>query len=98
MTAKLAPVVLTARKGAVAWITLNRPQAMNAINDEMRKGAWDIHARVADMDLAGIDASLCFPSLIAGSLGSRACAATVDAVEPDSGLTAVDLRRARAVD
>ena len=39
MTAELAPVVLTARKGAVAWITLNRPQAMNAINDEMRKGA-----------------------------------------------------------
>jgi predicted TIM-barrel fold metal-dependent hydrolase len=37
--------------------------------DEMRKGCWDIHARVADMDLAGVWASLCFPSLIAGFAG-----------------------------
>jgi predicted TIM-barrel fold metal-dependent hydrolase len=37
--------------------------------DEMRKGCWDIHARVADMDTAGIWASLCFPSLIAGFAG-----------------------------
>lgn len=38
--------------------------------DEMRKGCWDIHARVADMDLAGVWASLCFPSLIAGFAGT----------------------------
>jgi predicted TIM-barrel fold metal-dependent hydrolase len=38
--------------------------------DEMRKGCWDIHARVADMDLGGIWASLCFPSLIAGFAGA----------------------------
>ncbi|MBO0732664.1 MAG: amidohydrolase family protein, partial [Acidimicrobiaceae bacterium] len=38
--------------------------------DEMRKGCWDIHARVADMDVAGVWASLCFPSLIAGFAGS----------------------------
>ncbi|MFL6204576.1 MAG: amidohydrolase family protein [Acidimicrobiales bacterium] len=38
--------------------------------DEMRRGCWDIHARVADMDLAGIGASVCFPSLIAGFCGS----------------------------
>lgn len=37
--------------------------------DEMRKGCWDIHARIADMDAAGIWASLCFPSLIAGFAG-----------------------------
>jgi predicted TIM-barrel fold metal-dependent hydrolase len=37
--------------------------------DEMRKGCWDIDARVADMDAAGIAASLCFPSLIAGFAG-----------------------------
>ena len=37
--------------------------------DEMRKGCWDIHARIADMDTAGIWASLCFPSLIAGFAG-----------------------------
>src|SRR4051794_27445248 len=38
--------------------------------DEMRKGCWDIHARIADMDVAGIWASLCFPSLIAGFAGA----------------------------
>ena len=37
--------------------------------DEMRKGCWDIHARIADMDVAGVWASLCFPSLIAGFAG-----------------------------
>jgi len=37
--------------------------------DEMRKGCWDIHARIADMDIAGVWASLCFPSLIAGFAG-----------------------------
>jgi predicted TIM-barrel fold metal-dependent hydrolase len=30
--------------------------------DEMRRGCWDVRQRVADMDLDGIWASLCFPS------------------------------------
>jgi hypothetical protein len=30
--------------------------------DEMRTGAYDIHARVHDMDLNGVYASMCFPS------------------------------------
>lgn len=38
--------------------------------DEMRPGCHDIDARVADMDLAGIWASLCFPSLVAGFCGA----------------------------
>jgi len=38
--------------------------------DEMRRGCWDIHARVRDMDLDGVWASLCFPSLIAGFAGT----------------------------
>ncbi len=38
--------------------------------DEMRRGCWDIEARVRDMDLDGIYASLCFPSLIAGFAGT----------------------------
>jgi len=38
--------------------------------DEMRKGCWDIHARIADMDIAGVWASLNFPSLIAGFAGA----------------------------
>ncbi|MGH2683842.1 MAG: amidohydrolase family protein [Actinomycetota bacterium] len=38
--------------------------------DEMRRGCWDIHARIVDMDTAGIVASVCFPSLIAGFAGT----------------------------
>jgi predicted TIM-barrel fold metal-dependent hydrolase len=38
--------------------------------DEMRRGCWDIEARIADMDLDGVYASLCFPSLIAGFAGT----------------------------
>ena len=38
--------------------------------DEMRRGCYDIEARVRDMDLDGVFASLCFPSLIAGFAGT----------------------------
>ena len=38
--------------------------------DEMRPGCFDIHARIADMDINGIWASLCFPSLVAGFCGA----------------------------
>jgi len=34
--------------------------------DEMRRGCFEIEARVHDMDIAGIYASLCFPSYLAG--------------------------------
>jgi predicted TIM-barrel fold metal-dependent hydrolase len=39
--------------------------------DEMRRGAWDIHDRVKDMDLNGIYASLNFPSFLPGFAGQR---------------------------
>ena len=39
--------------------------------DEMRRGAWDVHARVADMDIDGVYASLCFPSFLPGFVGQR---------------------------
>jgi len=38
--------------------------------DEMRRGCWDPEARILDMDLDGVWASLCYPSLIAGFAGS----------------------------
>jgi predicted TIM-barrel fold metal-dependent hydrolase len=38
--------------------------------DQMRPGCFDPAARVADMDLAGIWASVCFPSQITGFCGS----------------------------
>jgi predicted TIM-barrel fold metal-dependent hydrolase len=37
--------------------------------DDMRRGCFDIHARVRDMDINGIWASVCFPSQITGFCG-----------------------------
>lgn len=34
--------------------------------DQMRRGCWDLEARVADMDAAGVWASMNFPSMITG--------------------------------
>ena len=50
--------------------------------DQMRRGAWDIHARVADMDLSGIYASLCFPSFLPGFAGQRIQLSTADQTDP----------------
>lgn len=38
--------------------------------DEMRKGCWDIHARIKDMDIGGIHASVNFPSGVTGFGGT----------------------------
>lgn len=46
--------------------------------DEMRRGAWDIDARIADMDLNGIYASLNFPSFLPGFAGQRLQLTTKD--------------------
>ncbi len=53
--------------------------------DQMRRGAWDVHARVADMDLAGIWGSLCFPSMVAGFAGAR----FAEAQDQEFGLAAM---------
>jgi predicted TIM-barrel fold metal-dependent hydrolase len=39
--------------------------------EEFRRGVWDPRARLADMDLTGVWAQLCFPSLIWGFAGWR---------------------------
>lgn len=46
--------------------------------DEMRRGAWDVDARIADMDINGIFASVNFPSFLAGFAGQRLQQATAD--------------------
>jgi predicted TIM-barrel fold metal-dependent hydrolase len=46
--------------------------------EDMRRGAWDPDARVADMDLDGTYASLCFPSFLAGFGGARLQLSTED--------------------
>jgi predicted TIM-barrel fold metal-dependent hydrolase len=54
--------------------------------DDMRRGSWDIHARVKDMDLSGVYASLCFPSFLPGFGGMRLQQTTKD---PELALAAV---------
>lgn len=54
--------------------------------DEMRRGAWDIKARIADMDVNGVYASVCFPSFLPGFVGQRISLAPKD---PDLGLAAM---------
>jgi predicted TIM-barrel fold metal-dependent hydrolase len=46
--------------------------------DEMRRGAWDIHHRVKDMDIAGVWASMNFPSFLPGFAGQRLQLTTKD--------------------
>ena len=53
--------------------------------DEMRRGCWDIDARIRDMDAGGIWASVCFPSLIAGFAGTVFSRSQ----DPDLGLACV---------
>jgi predicted TIM-barrel fold metal-dependent hydrolase len=52
---------------------------------DMRKGAWDIHSRIADMDVDGVYASLNFPSFLTGFGGGRLQSTTND---PDLALAA----------
>ncbi len=50
--------------------------------DEMRRGCWDPDARARDMDLDGVLASLCFPSLISGFAGT----VFANSADPELGL------------
>jgi predicted TIM-barrel fold metal-dependent hydrolase len=53
--------------------------------DDMRRGCWDPVARLADMDVDGVWASLHYPSLIAGFCGSNFSRCS----DPDLGLACV---------
>lgn len=46
--------------------------------EDMRRGAWDIDARIHDMDLSGVYASVCFPSSLPGFAGQRLQVTTKD--------------------
>jgi predicted TIM-barrel fold metal-dependent hydrolase len=46
--------------------------------EDMRRGSWDIHRRIADMDLSGVYASLSFPSFLPGFAGQRIQLSTKD--------------------
>lgn len=48
----------------------NRNQVLDPVGfEDMRQGTWDIHARIKDMDINGVWASVAFPSIISGFCG-----------------------------
>ncbi|MFI6452035.1 amidohydrolase family protein [Streptosporangium amethystogenes] len=56
----------------------NRNEVMDPVGfEDMRKGTYDIHERVKDMDINGVWASVAFPSIISGFCG-RIFSATKD--------------------
>ena len=66
-----------------------RPKADHRVEparfSEIRKGCWDIHARIKDMDLGGIWGSVNFPSGVTGFGGTLFS----EAKDPELGLACV---------
>ena len=56
---------------AIVWRVPEEWNMEPANFDEMRPGCWQIDARIADMDIAGVYASVNFPSMLAGFAGAR---------------------------
>jgi predicted TIM-barrel fold metal-dependent hydrolase len=56
---------------AVAGRPADEASSEPARFEHMRRGAWDPKARLADMDLNGVWASVCFPSFLPGFVGQR---------------------------
>ncbi len=73
--------------GLVAWVTLNRPQVLNAINMEMRDLLWEsLQAAEQDPDVRAI---------IFRGTGDRAFSAGADISEFGTAPSFVEARRAR---
>lgn len=81
------PVLYEKTDGGVAWITLNRPDVLNAINLEMRDLLWTLlHAAEEDPDVRAV--------IFRGS-GDRAFSAGADISEFGSAPSYTEARRAR---
>lgn len=75
------------REGPIAWVTLDRPQALNAVSMEMRDALWDV------LGVLRIDPTVrC--AVIRGA-GDRAFSAGADITEFGSAPSLLDARRAR---
>jgi predicted TIM-barrel fold metal-dependent hydrolase len=58
--------------GAAVAVAGRRPETVTSDPlrfEHMRRGCWDIHARIDDMDINGVWASMNFPSMITGFCG-----------------------------
>jgi enoyl-CoA hydratase/carnithine racemase len=78
-----APVVLE-RDGAVGWITLNRPHALNAINDDIRHGV--------PLALQELEADADVRVIVLRGAGSRGFCAGADLRESRAPLSAIEGR------
>ena len=75
------------KDGAIAWVTLNRPEVLNAVNMQMRDELWDLlHAVRDDPDVRAV---------IFKGAGERAFSAGADISEFGTAPSYVDARRAR---
>jgi len=82
-----APVVYEKSFGGVAWVTLNRPEVLNAINMAMRDQLWEImHAVRDDPEVRAV---------IFKGAGERGFSAGADISEFGTAPSYVEARRAR---
>ena len=79
--------VLFEKQGRVAWIQLNRPAVLNAINLEMRDQLWETFEAIRDDP----DVAAC----IIGGAGERAFSAGADISEFGTAPSYLDARAAR---
>ena len=81
----LTAAVRTERDGAVGWIVLNRPDQINAINDDIRRG---VPAALADLER---DAAV--RAIVIRGEGPRGFCAGADIKERRAAETSVQVRR-----
>ncbi len=81
------PVLYEKRGGGVAWVTLNRPDVLNAINLRMRDELWELmHAVRDDPDVRVV---------VFKGVGERAFSAGADIKEFGTAPSIAEARRAR---
>jgi enoyl-CoA hydratase len=79
--------IIYEKQGDIAWLTLNRPQALNAVNLQMRDELWTVMEAVRD------DPDL--RVLVIKGAGRRAFSAGADITEFGTAPSFVEARRAR---
>ena len=80
---RLVPIL---RIAAAAGLPRDEVDIRPVTFDEIRKGCYDPAARLADMDTAGIAASVCYPNMFVRFCGQQfSFAPDKDSVSPASG-------------